>query len=208
MQENFNELKRHIDTTAKNRFEACDRLNRHDKWSLGTVIAFSLGLILVSIAQVTKLPVAFSSDAISAFSIFFSVFILVLSTVLSMSNFSSRADKFLDCGRELQSLSSRLVKIISVLDNQTSEQFDSFRAEYDSILSRYENHQPIDHLFTKLAWSERYEKFSKNPLNWINAYTRYALHFVIYIFLIVIEIVWLIALFYPSLEKNFCNFQQ
>jgi ElaB/YqjD/DUF883 family membrane-anchored ribosome-binding protein len=201
MQENFIELKRLIDTTAKNRFEACDRLNRHDKWSLGTVIAFSLGLILVAIAQVTKLPVAFSSDAINAFSIFFSVFILVLSTVLSMSNFSSRADKFLDCSRELQSLSSNLVKIISTQSLQTNNEYDSFRSKYDSILSRYENHQPIDHRFTKLAWSEQHISHSKNPLNWCNAYIRYTFHFVIYILLIAIEIVWLTALFYPSLEK-------
>ena len=122
-----------------------------------------------------------------------------------MSNFSSRADKFLDCGRELQSLSSRLVKIISISELQTNEQYDSFRAEYDSILSRYENHQPIDHLFTKLSCSEQYDSFSNKPLNWLNAYIRYLLHFIIYVFLIVIEIVWLITLFHQSLE-NFCDF--
>jgi hypothetical protein len=205
MQKDFEELKRRIDVTTKNRFEASNRLNNHNKCSLGTVIAFSLGLILVSIIQVTKLPTTFSENAISASSIFLSVFILVLSTALSMSNFPSRADKFLDCGKELQSLSSRLVKVISILNLQTSEQYDSFRAEYDSILSRYENHQPIDHLFTKLTWSEQYNSFSKNTLNWLNAYFRYAVHFVIYIFLIVVEITWLIALFYAPLEK-LCSF--
>lgn len=196
MEEKFNELKRRIATTANNRFNASARLNLHNQWSLCTVISFSLGLILVSIAQVSNLTVAFSSAAINAFSIFFSVVILVFSTVLSMSNFVSRADKFLDCGRELHALSLQLVKILYNHSLQTDETYDKHQTEYANILSRYENHQKIDHLFTKLAWSDQY---SPVWYRWTITYGRYAAHFSIYVFLIATEIGWLVALFFPSI---------
>ena len=153
-------------------------------------------MILVSIAQASNLTVEFSSAAISAFSIFFSVVILVFSTVLSMSNFISRADKFLDCGRELHALSLQLEKVLNDNSLQTHEAYDKYQTEYANILARYENHQKIDHLFTKLSWSEQY---LPAWYRWPIAYGRYAVHFSIYVLLIATEVAWLIALFVPSI---------
>lgn len=114
-----------------------------------------------------------------------------------MSNFVSRADKFLDCGRELHALSLQLEKFLNNRSLQTDEAYDKHQTEYANILSRYENHQKIDHLFTKLAWSERY---SPAWYRWPIAYGRYAAHFSIYVFLIATEVGWLVALFFPSIS--------
>ena len=89
----FEDLKRRVATTANNRFNASERLKRHNQFSLATVILFSLGLILVSITNTLNITVALNGMMLNASSIFFSVAILIISTALSMSNFGLRGEK-------------------------------------------------------------------------------------------------------------------
>lgn len=116
MEKGFEDLKRRISVTTSNRFNASERLKRHNQYSLFTVIAFSLGLILVSITITLNIDVAVSRVILNASSIFFSVAILTISTALSMSNFGLRGEKHHDCGRELHALVLDIEK--SVLNNE------------------------------------------------------------------------------------------
>jgi len=135
----FKELDRRILTTATNRFNASSRLNRHNKFSLWTVMYFSLILILVSIFNIVSIQPNINQSLVNASSIFLSIVILTISTALSMSNFGARAEKFLDCGRELHALSFNFKKIINDTDLQTNENYEKYQKEYEYILSRYEN---------------------------------------------------------------------
>ena len=193
MEENiFIELERRIKTTATNRFNASSRLNKHNKFSLWTVMLFSLGLILVSILNITA---NIGSKNVDIALIFFSVAILTISTALSMSNFGARAEKFLDCGRELHALALNFKTVINKESTQTTENYAQYQKEYEHILSRYENHKVLDHLYTKLMWSDSY-----NPkwYHYINTYFRFFLEYIIYALLVGIEVIW-IYLIFPTL---------
>lgn len=190
MDNKFIELKRRINITATNRFNANTRLNRHNKFSLWTVMAFSLGLILVSIINVIESTSNKDSTTIDISLIFFSVSILTISTALSMSNFGARAEKFLDAGRELHALLLDFEKIISDSRMQTIDNYEMYQKEYEHILSRYENHKLLDHKITKLKFKEVYKP---GILNYIDVLIRFFLEYSIYIILIIIEIYWLLT---------------
>lgn len=188
----FNELDRRIQTTATNRFNASARLKKHDKFSLWTVMIFSLGLILVSILSALNVQSYNSPLFINISSIFFSIAILTISTALSMSNFGARAEKFLDCGRELHALALAFKVILSDYDARISDNYEKYQKEYEHILSRYENHKYLDHLYTRLMWKESYDQ---KWYNYLNTYFRFFVEYLIYIVLVIVEIVWMIFLF-------------
>lgn len=186
MDENiFIELERRIKTTATNRFNASSRLNKHNKFSLWTVMLFSLGLILVSILNLTE---DICSKNVDIILIFFSVAILTISTALSMSNFGARAEKFLDCGRELHALALNFKTILNNENEQTNENYEQYQKEYEHILSRYENHELLDHLYTKLMWSDTY---NQKWHHYINTYFRFFLEYIIYFILVGVEVLWI-----------------
>ena len=184
----FKELDRRILTTATNRFNASSRLNRHNKFSLWTVMYFSLILILVSIFNIVNIQPNFNPLFVNASSIFLSVVILTISTALSMSNFGARAEKFLDCGRELHALSFNFKKVINDSSLQINENYEKHQKEYEHILSRYENHKLIDHLYTKLLWKDSYKL---NFWNYNTTYTRYFFEYFIYVLLFCIVSIWM-----------------
>jgi uncharacterized integral membrane protein len=184
----FKELDRRILTTATNRFNASSRLNKHNKFSLWTVMYFSLILILVSIFNMVNVQSNINPSFVNASSVFLSVVILTISTALSMSNFGARAEKFLDCGRELHALSFNFKKIINDTSLQTNENYEKYQKDYEHILSRYENHKLIDHLYTKLLWKDSY-----NPkfYNYIITYLRYFFEYFIYFLLFITVSIWM-----------------
>jgi len=184
----FKELDRRILTTATNRFNANSRLNRHNKFSLWTVMYFSLILILVSIFNIVSIQPNINQSLVNASSIFLSIVILTISTALSMSNFGARAEKFLDCGRELHALSFNFKKIINDTDLQTNENYEKYQKEYEHILSRYENHKLLDHLYTKLLWKDTYKP---KYYNYIDTYIRYFFEYIIYVLLFITVSTWM-----------------
>ena len=194
MEKGFEDLKRRISVTTSNRFNASERLKRHNQFSLFTVIAFSLGLILVSITITLNIDVAVNRVVLSASSIFFSVVILTISTALSMSNFGLRGEKHHDCGRELHALLLDIEKSVLNNDLQSPDSYSNYQAKYEQILARYENHTKVDHLFTKFARSEDYpKKWYRGPI----AYGRLWLEYSIYAILLIVEIVWLVIIYTP-----------
>ena len=82
----FKELDRRILTTATNRFNASSRLNKHNKFSLWTVMYFSLILILVSIFNMVNVQPNVNPSFVNASSIFRNnIFNLLFSEILLVS---------------------------------------------------------------------------------------------------------------------------
>lgn len=192
MNESFKQLKNRVDATATNRFNASNRLKNHNNFSIYVVMLFSLGLILVSLASTLNLTINITKQSLDLTSIFLSIVILVISTALSMNNFGVRSEKFHDCGRELQTLLIRINKILSKEEYQTSEQYDEIQSEYETILSKYENHKTIDFLYTKARWTKTYEpKLYRYPLAIAFSFVEHS----IYLVLTLVEIFWLYYVF-------------
>lgn len=201
MEDSFKELKRRISTTANNRFNASSRLKRHNQLALSTVILFSLGLILFSLTSTLGIPTHSSSTLLNASTIFFSVAILTISTALSMSDFSLRSERHHDCGRELNALSLELERFSNNQAMRTSDEYEKYQKQYEQVLSKYENHKTIDHLFTKLSWSEQYESKWYRP---VFAYAGLFREYIVYILLIFVEIIWL-GIIYTPLAQSICH---
>ena len=153
---------------------------------------FSLGLILASLASTLNLTINITKQSLDLTSIFLSIVILVISTALSMNNFGVRSGKFHDCGRELQALLIEINKILSKDEYQTSDKYDEIQSEYETILSKYENHKTIDFLYTKARWTKSYEpKWYRYPLAFSFSLVEHSVYFA----LTFVEIFWLYYVF-------------
>lgn len=192
MKDTFEEIYKRIDKTASCRFNASNRMRRHNTLSLAIVIFFSLGLIFVSLARALEINTSINGQSLDLMSIFFSITILVVSTALSKSDFGIRSEKFHDCGRELHSL---LMKVKKNLDNttlHTEQNYDDLQAMYERVLAKYDNHKPVDYYHVKAQWTDSFQKrWYRVPVALFHSFLEYFIYFT----LLIMEIVWLVYVF-------------
>lgn len=142
------ELLRRTKITTKSRYRASERLERHQRLSRWTVALLSVALVFVPMMQ--ALGVHLGTDAIylSATQAVLAVLVLVYSLLLGQENFNSRAEAMHRNGVELGRFARRLA---GVKYEGKGDQYEELAKEYYSILEKYENHKPIDYLFTQLT---------------------------------------------------------
>lgn len=186
-----------VSKTAANRFNAERRLRRHDQASLWTISIFSLILILGSLLQALEFDLPISAKAVNLGQSFLAITILVISVILSKSNYLSRAERFHNCGLELMELALRLERIEKA--DGTIQKYNAFAAEYAEILKRYENHANIDFMFMKLQKPQHYTlPFWYPPF----VHVRYFLQFLPYITLLSLGLAWVGFLTYFAFTKE------
>jgi hypothetical protein len=151
----YDELYDRIDKTACCRFNASRRLLLHNAWSQWMNVAVSVTLVAIPLAQAYRLPLA-ASDAVANYSqVFLAVAILTLTIQFGTANFSMRAEKLLDCGKELQALMHR----VSVRKGEAiGPDFEALTDEYAAILAGYENQSPVDYRFAQIKKNDYYGK--------------------------------------------------
>lgn len=188
----FEELYDRVQKTATSRFYAHDRLKSHHNASLWTITFFSMGLIFVPLIHTFGLESRFSPAYSSFIQVVLAIVILVISVILNMTNFSVKADRIHQCGMILNAFSRRVHRHIN--DRSDSTTYDALVKEYDDVLQRYDNHTPIDYLFTKNHMSNYYT----NPW-YFPIYIRllYSIQFLPYLLLLGLEIAWIYMLVSP-----------
>ena len=144
--DHFEELLDRVGKTASSRLFAHERLKIHATLSLWTISFFSMGLIFTPLAQIYNFELNYSSDYIGFMQVVFAIVILVVSNILSMSNFSVRADRMHDCGMSLNALAR---KIQGAVNDKTIDSYVELSDKYEALLQRHENHAFIDYLYTK-----------------------------------------------------------
>ena len=218
-----------INKTSRMRFYAQSRLNRHNQLSLWFIIIFSLVIILFSLISIYSFNInietinnklKYKEDFIELSLIFFSIFILTISTALTMSNFGVRAEKFHDCGKELSSLAIKLNEIVNDTERQNPDQYKEYSDKYELILSKYDNHKPIDYKTYIIFYyydnqqKVRVDTDSKKECNLINfeyfsLFVKYHLsnivEYLVYWILGIILVVWLFFIFEDKQNINFNN---
>jgi len=142
------ELLRRTKITTKSRYRASERLERHHKLSQWTVSLISAALVFVPLAQAFKITVGMEALYLNATQAILAVLVLVYSLLLGQENFVSRAQAMHRNGIELGRFARKLAgKGADVSD----EEYFALSEEYYDILEKYENHKPIDYLYTRLA---------------------------------------------------------
>jgi len=144
----LHELFRRTKITTKSRYRASERLERHHKLSQWTVSLISAALVFVPLVQAFNLAVGIEVIYLNATQATLAVLVLVYSLLLGQENFVSRAQAMHRCGIELGRFARKLAgKGESVPD----QEYFALAEEYYDILDKYENHKPIDYLYTRLA---------------------------------------------------------
>jgi hypothetical protein len=90
--------------TAINCYNASNRLKLKSKIAFATTIILSLGLILIPLIQMAKIPLTFNTDILSTMQIFLAVSVLVYSIIIGTGRYELRSEQLHDCGGKIKQL--------------------------------------------------------------------------------------------------------
>ncbi|PSB58281.1 SLATT domain-containing protein [Chamaesiphon polymorphus] len=140
----YDKLKENTNTVMKSCFAASDRLSFHNLVSQWTLSVLSLGLIVIPLLTVTKMPLRYNQNIIDFASISLAVAILMLSLLIGANNYAARGYKMYQSGLDFNDLLRDMRYVESNSDRMTHYQIFSNR--YGNILRQYENVSAIDNL--------------------------------------------------------------
>ncbi|WP_163833400.1 SLATT domain-containing protein [Spartinivicinus ruber] len=150
------ELLRRTKLTTKSRYKASERFAAHQKVSQWTVAFISAALIFIPLFQAYGVKLTIPEQLLNSFQSVLAVMVLVYSLLLGQENFVSRAEAMHRNGVEL----GRFARKLRGIPDGYSK-YDELVEEYYGILEKYENHKPVDYLFTRLH--QKPEKFLEWP---------------------------------------------
>lgn len=139
------ELLRRTKLTTKSRYRASERFSTHQKVSQWTVAFISAALIFIPLFQAYGVELSIPDQLLNSFQSILAVMVLVYSLLLGQENFVSRSEAMHRNGVELGRFARKLRGL-----PDTHEDYDGLVEEYYDILEKYENHKPVDYLFTRL----------------------------------------------------------
>lgn len=145
-------LQRSFHITAKSRYNASIRLRYIGRFTFGTTILLSLGLILAPVLQLAKLTLAYPDPVINCFQIFLAVAVLVYSVVNATAGYDTRAHFLNDCGDRIKDLGRELRA-----DLKTGPiDLKAYSAKYSQIIADAEMHSRSDYALAMLQASENF----------------------------------------------------
>lgn len=128
------------------RFNAHGRYEQHASLS-----SFTLLILNVYVLAVNLLPLIpnfrkyFPSDETTIFTIILSILMLGVGQFVSSKEFTSKAMRFHDCGKELSLIYDKVSILKFSAIEPTSSQINDLIVEYNLVISKYEgNHKGID----------------------------------------------------------------
>ncbi len=150
-------------TTKKARYNANYRLVSLASWSKQTLGFLSAYVIIINILNIylsTK-NLEFDVRIIPVFTTGIAILILVFSQSEGAKQFELRASKILDSAKLIDSLHNELkyLRELDLLPDNRLERVNEIQVKYNSILSKYDNHEPYDY---KLVIADNHEFFKMN----------------------------------------------
>ncbi|MCY7336619.1 MAG: SLATT domain-containing protein [Chamaesiphon sp.] len=180
--DHYKKLSDNIYIVSKNYFAANKRLLLHNSFSQWTLSLLSLGLIIIPLLIVTKIPLRFQQNIIDFASIGLAVAVLMLSLLIGANNYSLRGEKMYQTGLELNELYRDMKQFES--NDSRMNHFSKFSRRYSDILRRYENVDDIDYIKGKIS------RIRDKPIPLmlqINYYFKLTLEMIIYIIALILE---------------------
>lgn len=147
--EAYVKLSDNIYIVLKSYFAANKRLLFHNFFSQWTLSLLSLGLIVIPLLTITKIPLRFQQNVIDFASVSLAVAVLMFSLLIGASNYSLRGEKMYQAGLELNEL-NRDMKVFKG-NADCMKHYCEFNRRYSDILKRYENVDDIDHVKSEIS---------------------------------------------------------
>lgn len=198
----FNDLYRRVYVTARSSFCAARRLEQQSKWSQWTVTLASVALIIIPLVQSMDMPLIIDKKILNVLEIFLAIIVLVFSLLISAENYQLKAS-------EMQQRGLELAKIYYALEPYRVKTgdiklYEKFYTDYDQILSRHENHLPIDYDEHRLLKREDfYPKYWDFVLAWVSFKVQRFILITPYLILLIPCVYLVIFLLIPSLNLSF-----
>jgi len=165
MENEINRLYAKFWETKGARFNAAKRIELHDKWSTITISIISVYIISLNLTVLFPDRPAILSNSIITFStICLSIFVLVISLIISSRNYKSRAEKFHSCGREINKVYDKICIWKNTSEKPSINELSELNNAYYNILDKYENHKRIDYLMFMNEHPDDFKKMIKNPV--------------------------------------------
>lgn len=202
-------LHRKINITSSVRFRASFRLDQHDQVSKWMIPMLSAILIIIPLLQIAGIGFGVNQKLINVMEVFVSIVILILSVLISSSEFKLRAFKQHKCAMRLNKLAISM-KINQANGNIDTEKLVELNKRYAIVLHEYESHKQVDYdkILTKGGilnyFKMRYREIPKDLkfhhyyefyLLWIKAFFNYVLNFWLYIAVLVTTFYWMYLVF-------------
>ncbi|MDB4237329.1 SLATT domain-containing protein [Flavobacteriaceae bacterium] len=165
------ELSFKIWSTKGARFQADTRLTKKSKLSTISLAFLSAYLIIASLLSAYGLNNGNYKDLINYSITALSILLLVISMFENNQNYKLRAKIYHDCGLEIGFLYSNLRTFKTLKKNKSDFEIYTFSKkmiiEYQNILVKYENHEPLDFDKFKTQKPDHFE-LTKKKLKKIN----------------------------------------
>jgi len=142
------ELLRRTRITTKCRYRASERLERHQRFSQWVVALISAALVFIPLLQVFGISAGIGAIYLNATQATLAVLVLVYSLLLGQENFVSKAQAMHRNGVELGRFA---IKLAGFSGAASDEEYSQLTEQYYNILEKYDNHKPVDYLFTQLS---------------------------------------------------------
>ena len=154
----YEKLGDNVYLVTKNYFAASRRLALHESASQWTLSLLSLGLIIIPLLTVTKMPMRYEQNVVDFASISLAVAVLMFSLLIGANKHAVRSEKMHRAGLELNELMREMRYLAS--DPKKMERYQEFDRAYGAILRRYENVDDIDYVKGKISI------IRKEPVPW------------------------------------------
>jgi hypothetical protein len=197
----FTDLRDRVDRTRFIRLTAARRFARQQRMSQWTVAWLSVALIVLALWPALDLPMRFSFLLVHAVEILFATLILTYSLLLNLDNYAIRSDRLHSCAVELGRLAR---KVETYLDSTDPKEYLALSNEYYDILSKYENHENVDFLLSRVEHPELYEKDFQGQKGfkylryWVWSWISYSAGFLHFFVIGLIVVAFILLMVFPS----------
>lgn len=179
--------------TAKARFNAAQRLKRHEAFLLWSTSLYSTVLGILALLPVVGLHTACSQGISVLVQVALAQLVLVFSLILYSSRFGSRSEAMQRCGLALDDLCADILP--HCLSEDTDIQvYQAAVQRRANIMAVYENHVYLDFARVKLDYPEDYNITWKTK---VAVRCRYCVHFAPYLILTTLFAAACAVLFVP-----------
>jgi hypothetical protein len=143
------DLLNRIGATTNARYKASERLARHQKLSLWTLGYLAFALVAIPLLQALNIQTGVDPAYMNAAESVLAILVLVYALLVGMEKFVSQTGDMQRGAVELDRLAERVVARNP--QRMTDAEYAGFAKEYFDIVEKYESHQPLDYLFTRLG---------------------------------------------------------
>lgn len=165
------ELSYKIWSTKGARFQADKRLKKKSKLSTISLAILSAYLIIASLISVYNINNGGNENLINYSITALSILLLVANMFENNQDYKLRANTFHNCGLELGILYSKLRTFKTLKENSTNYEIYRFCQEltenYQNVLNKYENHDPIDYDKFKTLNTDHFKELSESEIKQI-----------------------------------------